>query len=258
MKLFLMVMLSFFSAASAFANNEIIENVIYGNGYLKILGFDQKFSVEFCSSGKCDYVKNDLNDSEFKSFFLLGSEDIDGDNVPEIFLSSEGMVNKCNEYHKFDATNLSLDLLKVNDVALRLCNYRRFGDFLISNFRSGPQWNEEIYRVNNGIEFLFKDICTGCDYVKRVYADGRAEMVSQSDLFRDRKKLKIRVVADKTFLYSEPNKKTKMYLIKGDVADVVDYSYGDEEWFDCVYTASNGKKINKWVVATDVEVLSTN
>lgn len=249
---FLIVFL--FSMNPVFASGERLLNVpIYG-GELRVLEKDDVISIEFCVDSGCVFVKNKLSESDYAEYMSFGAEDVDGDNNPEVFISSKGMVNSCSEFYKFDKAGLVLNPLELNGSQLRLCDFKKYENYIVSSYRSGPQWNEEIYRVDGGLKYLFKDECTGCDYVKRVYADGRAEVVSTGEEFKNRKKLNAKVVVDKAVLYSEPSSRTKMYLVKGDVAEVVDYVYSDQEWFNCVYTTNSGKKIQKWIAASDIDI----
>jgi len=94
-------------------------------------------------------------------------QDLNNDEIPEVIVRSlEHPVNDCVQVFSYRATSKSLEEIEFQ--ARNLCNVVKTDSHLVSRYRSGAKWIEDIYAIeNNGFSLLFTDSCIGCGWISR-------------------------------------------------------------------------------------------
>jgi hypothetical protein len=176
----------------------------------------------------------------------------------DVILTAHGDVNVCSTAYAYDDLSRVLIAIDVSP----LCNYRLESNYLISSYRSGAKWFEDIYKINNGKFLLYvKDGCLDCDYVYRTLYDqeqGKNLLVSNATDFQNRSPKKAKVVSKKTVLYTFPSNEsaTEGYLIKGDEVSLINYVDAESgAWFLVRYVNSGGRAVERWMREESLQVL---
>ncbi|WP_205245532.1 hypothetical protein [Erwinia amylovora] len=173
-------------------------------------------------------------------------------NSKYLFLSSENDVNRCSVIFKIKRGKIESEPFMGQNG--KLCNLSEAKDSVVSLRRDQGVWYNDIYKVESEKPWvlLFTDSCTDCQQVKRTYfingIEVRKELLSEGDDFSSRKILSGVISTKKAFLYSQPDdqKKTKAYLIEGDVFTLADMS-DDGAFYQIVYKSSTGKDMFFWI-----------
>ncbi|BCD88655.1 hypothetical protein PSm6_50620 [Pseudomonas solani] len=186
-------------------------------------------------------------------------DDIDGDGVDEVVMTipAGGGVNSCSKVFRYDLKGNALSEVVFSEGSI--CNYRKEDGYLISSYRGGSAWVEDIYKFERGVFGLaFKDACIGCGYISRraFDFDGVVSdyLVSDSEDFKGRTPIVGTVLSRRAFVYSEPfvQQLSKKYLVQDDKYLVRSFSkntYGS--WVKVRY---KGKVVTEgWLRCSDVE-----
>jgi len=95
-------------------------------------------------------------------------EDITGDGVGEVVfhLAGDG-VNSCSRVLRYESSDHSLKELVFNQGGL--CDFKLRGGYIISSYKDGGTWVEDIYITEGGqVNIKMSDRCVGCGEVSRV------------------------------------------------------------------------------------------
>jgi hypothetical protein len=187
-------------------------------------------------------------------------EDVDGNGQLEVvFNLVGGQVNQCFRILHYNNVNRSLSEWIFKDGSF--CNPVNKGKYLVSSYRDGAIWHEDIYSMANGKpELYISDSCVGCDQVRRktYRPEGTPVKVLVSDHgdFEKRIPLKAKITSARARIFSsaDPNTSTKKYLIRGDEITLLDYyrSPDDTDWaefrFEDPKTTTEG-----WLRHSDID-----
>lgn len=162
-------------------------------------------------------------------------EDLDGDGGGEIiFHMAGGGVNSCARVLRYDSNVRQLVELHFQK---GLCNFKIEDGLLISAYRQGAVWNEDIYKMEGGTARLeISDTCVGCGEVRRTTFNGDGSLtrnlVSDNENFRLRLPLVATVIALKAKIHSLPDDRnvTKKYLVTGDTVAILKFYEKDSNW----------------------------
>ncbi len=212
-------------------------------------------TIVACKDDQCAPVSlpqlliNDIKDG----YSELSIDYITSSSHPELVATNavEGSINRCSVVYQYNENSGTLSRLEIKPGPI--CNYKKYQDYLVSSYRDGAKWFEDIYRISQGgIKIELSDSCVGCEQVSRVFhKDGSKLLVSDAENFMERKLLTSEVTVERAPLYSRPEEKarTKMYLIKNDKVTLLDYSAPDsgECWYLTRYKTATEKNIEKWL-----------
>ncbi|MFG0382815.1 XAC2610-related protein [Pseudomonas sp. zbq_18] len=248
----------FFAATATYAETKADQSAnIFVNGS------GATISIKLCHESSCKTIKTpaEMLDAMDDGYSQISLEDLTLDGVNEIILthSAEGNVNICSKVFQYN--NESKKLQNLTTLKKQICNYSINENNLISTYKDGAKWHEDIYKTdNNSIHLAFSDSCIGCEYIKRiVYSDdAKTEniLVTDNPNYLLRTPISTTITTKKAVLYSEPTIKyaTKMYLISGDEVLLTDDSSDESHfWFKIRYTTKKGKHINAWLKCEDIE-----
>jgi hypothetical protein len=166
-------------------------------------------------------------------------EDLNGDGVGEVvFRMGGGDLNNCSKVLYYKAAERSLAEMDFGDGPL--CNFQIRHDYIVSSFKDGAAWKENVYRVQNGkVKYYISDSCVGCGEIKRkIYnSDGSfiRLLVSDDVDFERRVPLSTEVSSLRAEIFNLPelSKKTNKYLIQGDSITLLDFfKSDDEDWVE--------------------------
>jgi len=219
-------------------------------------------SITACHEGMCKAIAipETMLDAIDNGYSQISLEDLTLDGISEVILThtAEGSVNACSKVYRYDSENETLR--PMDKLQSQLCNYSIKNNYLISSYRIGAKWHEDIYKIkNNDLILTISDSCIGCDYINRtLYLGGRKTgklLVENSLDYRLRTPLSTTVISKKATLYSEPNinQATKMYLINGDEVALTDAT-SDENyfWYKIRYVTKKGTLIDAWLHCEDI------
>ena len=232
---------------------------------LQITGSASFPSIKNCDGSECENVELP---EDFLRFFNdgysnLSLEDMTFDGYPEVILTGpeEGVVNICSKIYLYDREKRVLQ--EVAGLKNQICNYRFKNSRLISSYRSGAKWHEDVYRVSDaGFTLELSDSCIGCDQINRtIYLpEGKTDkfMVTNDADYTLRKVILGKVASGRAALYEEPNarRKTKMYLIKDDSVALLDFIVTEDStkyWYEIKYITNKGREIRAWIKCEDLE-----
>ncbi|WP_152529060.1 SH3 domain-containing protein [Stutzerimonas azotifigens] len=221
--------------------------------------------VKACLSGECKTIapSQDMLKSIESGYSEISLEDMTLDGNPEVVLTHRAgsNVNVCSEIFRYDFHSNSFTRLKAGPK--QLCNYYEKDGQIISSYRSGAKWHEDIYSIK-GDDFVLEasDSCVGCDHIERtIYlSGGRTEhlLVTDNVDYKLRAPLSTTVTSRKAILYEEPSVKspTKMYLVKGDKVNLIEYTETENSgfWYKIKYINTKGKIIIAWLNCDDLQV----
>lgn len=221
-------------------------------------------SVMTCINDICSATipSKDMLNAINNGYSEITTKDITQDGTPEIILthSEEGNVNVCSKIYRYNRKgnyfSSSADLPK------QLCNYTVKNNHVVSSYRSGGKWYEDIYKIkNNSLTLEITDSCIGCEYVNRaIYSpNGEVEhtLVTDNTDYTSRVPLSTTVISKKAILHQAPDIKTSngMYLIKGDKVILTNFTASESGtyWYKIRYITKKGKPINAWLQCGDIK-----
>lgn len=226
-------------------------------------GSGATISIKLCHESSCEPIKtpatmlNAMDDG----YSHISLEDLTLDGVNEIILthSVEGNVNVCSTVFQYN--NESKKIQALSDLRNQICNYSINKSNLISTYKDGAKWHEDIYEIDkNSLRLTFSDSCIGCEYIKRTFYSDKAItetlLVTDNPNYLLRTPISTTVVSNKAVLYTEPNIKraSRMYLIRGDEVFLTNDSSDESNfWFKIRYITKKSKKINAWIKCEDIE-----
>lgn len=219
-------------------------------------------SITACHEGMCKAIAipETMLDAIDNGYSQISLEDLTLDGISEVILThnAEGSVNACSKAYRYNSENETLR--PMDKLQSQLCNYSIKNDYLISSYRSGAKWHEDIYKIkDNDLILTISDSCIGCEYINRaLYLGGRKTenlLVENSLDYRLRTPISSTVVSKRATLYSEPNinQATKMHLINGDEVALTDAT-SDENyfWYKIRYVTKKGTLIDAWLHCEDI------
>lgn len=187
-------------------------------------------------------------------------DDLNGDGELElVFALNESDANNCSKVLYYNESELSFSEWHFKGGVL--CNHTSRGRFLISSYRDGAIWSEDVYIMKNGKpEIYITDSCVGCSEVRRqLYLPGKKTekiLVSDDIKFEKRIPLKASVISTRARVFSSPdlNWPTQKYLIRGDEITLVDFdkSNDGQDWAEFRF---DGPKVTTrgWLKYSDLE-----
>lgn len=187
-------------------------------------------------------------------------DDLSGDGKWELVFNLTGSdVNRCSKILHYNENDRSFSewLFKGGG----LCNPTSRGRFLISSYRDGASWTEDVYTMENGKpEIHITDSCVGCYEVRRkMYSLGEKPvkvLVSNDIEFERRIPLKANVTSLRARVFSFPDSSwpTKKYLIRGDEVTLVDFdkSKDGQDWVEFNFIGTN-ITTDGWLNYSDLE-----
>lgn len=220
----------FFSSAACGRDLQVVLSVesksplmlsVYGSGVLQTLTPPFDFMREVDGVYDEVYVK-----------------DLTGDGIGEvIFRLAGGGVNSCSRVLQYSSDHSLNELIFDRG---GLCNFKVVDGYVVSSYRDGAAWVEDIYVVEGGkVNIKISDRCVGCDEVSRTdyLSDGSVikSLVSDDVNFERRKPLLAKVISKVTGIYLSPAavESIKRYLVKGQEVSLISFeSFGSEEWVE--------------------------
>ena len=218
-------------------------------------------SIIACQAERCTTLTppSDMLDAMRDGYDQVSVDDLTLDGTPEIILThrAEGSVNACTRIYRYDHALGTLHPL--GDSARQLCNYVIAHGHVISRYRSGAMWHEDIHEIkNNDLILAYSDSCVGCDTIKRTrYLDDAKTdhlLVTNNLDHRLRTPISTTVLSKKAVLYREPHigHATRMYLIRGDEVALTDATSDDDNfWYRIRYITAKGKPVEGWLRCDD-------
>ncbi|WP_146013210.1 MULTISPECIES: hypothetical protein [unclassified Pseudomonas] len=184
-------------------------------------------------------------------------EDITGDGVGEVVfhLAGDG-VNFCSRVLRYESSDHSLKELVFNQGGL--CDFKLRGGYIISSYKDGGTWVEDIYIAEGGqVNIKMSDRCVGCGEVSRVvypFAGSPIRSLVSDDMnFEKRTELVSTVESIQARIFSSPaaTKSTQKYLIRGDrITFLGFYSNDGEDWVE--FRFSGGVTTEGWLRCSDL------
>lgn len=193
----------------------------------------------------------------FEMYEDVSVEDITGDGVAEVFFRLEGRgANACYKVLTYIERNRSLDELLFSGGDL--CNYRVESGRVVSSYKNGAVWIEDVYFFRGG-RFLIElsDSCLGCGEVTRRAhrRDGSFStfLVSDDMSVEARAPFVAEVKSLRAWVFSSPEAAgpTEKYLMAGDKVTFLNVeSVGGEEWVE--FRFSKDSDPEGWLRCSDV------
>lgn len=171
-------------------------------------------------------------------------EDLDDDGVGEIVVELAGsQVNTCYRVLRYSTQNKTVS--EVDFYGKNLCGYRGKDSKVISAYRQGAMWFEDLYELKDGAaKLISSDSCIGCGAVNRKIFQSNGSItqlvVSDAASYEGRQPLAVKVLVPKAMIYKypEPLKPTKRYLVKGDEAVIVGFDEKFPKWVEIRYSGA--------------------
>ncbi|WP_166359589.1 hypothetical protein [Pseudomonas akapageensis] len=186
-------------------------------------------------------------------------EDISGSGVGEVVFRLAGSdVNSCSRILYYSKAERSLKELVFDKGGL--CNFRVQHGYVVSSYREGAAWNENVYKINDGkVSPIISDSCIGCGEVQRKEhrQDGSFVRILVSDNadFEKRTPLTADVVASRAEIFSSPEaaQPTKKYLVRGNKVVLLNFnqSRSGETWVEFRYSGIG--TVEGWLKCSDLE-----
>ncbi|MGF6098836.1 hypothetical protein [Pseudomonas sp. 18175] len=166
-------------------------------------------------------------------------KDLTGDGIAEFVfrLGGEG-VNSCSRVLRYYREGRSLSELEFGRGGL--CNFKVARNYIVSSYRDGASWNEDVYEIKDGaVRIKLSDRCIGCGEVNRLeYHPGgllKRSLVSDDGDFEKRAVLTANVISNKANIYSSPagTHSTQKYLMQGDKVTLLGFHISNNErWME--------------------------
>lgn len=203
-------------------------------------------------------ISKKINDEIEGVYTDLHLQDLNGDGVHEVVatLENHGGVNQCSKAYVVNLSDYSLDNLVFDSGPL--CNYKIYHKYLISSYREGAIWREDVYKIEGRTaQVVFADSCIGCGEVVRRKYDLRGNyfqyLARDSRDFEKRSPILAIVSSMRAEVFSSPVVLSRKYLTRGDKVIViqVDDSRSDISWVKFRY---EGEIITDgWVKCDDID-----
>lgn len=185
-------------------------------------------------------------------------KDLTGDGIGEVIfhLAVKG-VNSCSKVlHYIDSDRSLVELVFSKG---NLCNFKMQHGYVVSSYKDGAAWGEDIYVVKGGkAEIKISDRCVGCGEVRRkkYRPDGSFVrlLVSDNVDFEKRVPLVVNVVSFRAMIFSSPDAEqpTKKYLVRGDKVTLLGFENArGEDWIE--FRFSGNITTEGWLKCSDVE-----
>jgi hypothetical protein len=258
------LLLTILSANLVSADEKKTSTASYEEKTFVITATPPSVSIQSCQQGDC--ISTDLTqqilDSLNDGYTEISAEDLTLDGRPEIILThiEEGSVNTCSEVYKYDTDENTLT--SISGLQRQLCNYSIQKGHIVSSYRSGAKWHEDIYEIRNN-DFILKisDSCIGCEHINRTLYNQNKKfgklLVTDNPNYTLRTPISTKIISKKAKLYKKPttNQPANMYLIKNDSVTLTDFASteSDEYWYEIKYTSKKGKEVNAWLQCNDIE-----
>lgn len=167
----------------------------------------------------------------------------------------------CSTFFSFNQLTRAFSTLYFQGNGKDICNYKIEKNHLISSYKLDSKQYEDVYELRNGAYWLvLSDGCVGCDQVTRsIYQDGRLSselLVTNRKNYSQRRPVTSSVATDKAWLYSAPSNasKNKIYLVKGDVVQLLKFNDADGLWYFAKYLSKGNGAVLKWVKCEDLVI----
>lgn len=243
----------------------IFFNVAYGEASLPILKIESRhpLSLSWVDQGMSYDV---LLPSEFIHelegvYDTVHIEDLTGDGTGEVvFDLIEGGGNSCARVLHY--TNGKRSLSEMIFGAGGICNFKVGNGYVISSYKDGAAWVEDVYFFKKGKPYLkISDRCVGCGEISRkeYRSDGSFNrlLVSDEASFDQRSALTAKVASPKAWIFPSLGaaKPTRKYLTKGDEITLVSIDNAREiGWVE--FRFLGGAAPEGWLKCSDVEECS--
>jgi hypothetical protein len=225
------------------------------------LSINKAGEIRDCSGlSTCKSIEptGDLKKAIDDGYENLSVVDIYKDGNREIAATSGG-GDGCSKFFSYDRASNRFYVLIFS--GRDICNFRVEGDSLISSYRLDARQYEDIYKLKKGrYQIAITDACVGCDEVSRsVYVDGKISekiIVTNQRDYAKRMPVTTMVVADKARLYDDhsDSSSVKMYLLKGDKVQLVDFNSENGLWYLVKYFTKRHGAILKWIKCEDLAI----
>jgi hypothetical protein len=222
--------------------------------------------LKICKSSVCNNIPLPLLENSENPTYSL--RDFDNDGIPEVIVTEDPQlsqgINVTSFIYRIEKNNLIL--IKTNtgdDAAMGNISFHK--DKIISSYRSGPIWYQDIYHYSHGV--FVREMQDRSGELRTIFNE-KGEIINEYMIVNfempwwERKKLSATISSSKAKLFDAPNpqKHTNMYLVAGDrvVLKNVEYSDeggGNEILFYKIECLREGKPpIHKWVEADSLKL----
>ncbi|HIF9389333.1 TPA: hypothetical protein ACX6R5_001198 [Photobacterium damselae] len=203
---------------------------IYAFGYtINLNVIDYNLKGNYCNDSNCVSipVEDDVN-IEVNNVIELSSP---YENI--FFAGNLVSANNCGDLYYFDFKNKEFKIIKdSNDEIPSFCIFNQNGKELLSRERiSASEYIESIWEIiDNKLILKTLDRLKGSHAIERKEKD-EVFLVNKDEDIHKRKKLKAKVLVNKSFFYDKSFNKRKAYVIKGDVLEPMKYSSNSDYIF---------------------------
>ncbi|WP_413704912.1 hypothetical protein [Pseudomonas sp. Pseusp16] len=203
-------------------------------------------------------ISKKINDEVEGIYTDLHLQDLNGDGMHEVVatLDDHGGVNQCSKAYVVNLTDYSLDNLVFDSGPL--CNHKVDHEYLISSYRDGAIWREDIYKVEGrATQIIFADSCIGCGEVLRKKFDLGGNyfqyLARDNGDFKERHPIFAVVSSMRAEVFSSPGVLSRKYLTRGDKVIVVqvDDSNSGIPWIQVRFEGEI--TTDGWIKCSDIE-----
>lgn len=142
-----------------------------------------------------------------------------------------------------------------------LCNFKFRQSYIISTYKEGAIWKEDVYFVKNGMtQAVLSDSCVGRNKVARKKYDSDGPfvrtLVSDSVDFENRTPMiaEVASVTAEIFFSPDETRSTAKYLVEGDEIIFIGFEQSEdgEEWIE-FRSSESSSSIEGWLRCRDLE-----
>lgn len=190
---------------------------------------------------------------------------LDEDGTGEVVFHLAGSdVNSCSRVLHYSKDKRAL--VELDFGGQGLCNFKIRQGYIVSSYREGAVWNEDVFRIEEGqVVLVLSDNCVGCGEIKRKKygLDGSFVrfLVSDNTDFEKRTPMIAKVASITVEIFFSPDKtrSTAKYLVQGDEIIFIgfDQSEDGEEWIEFRFSESSSS-IEGWLRCRDLEGCMSN
>ncbi|NMY01790.1 hypothetical protein HBO12_02415 [Pseudomonas sp. WS 5059] len=239
----------------------IFSGVIYGEGASPVLSVESRnpLKLSVFDGGKMYSlpVPTDFMGEVEGVYDEVRIQDLTGDGVGEVLfdLAGDG-VNSCSRVLHYERDDRLLKELLFDGGGL--CNFAVRDGYIISSYKDGAAWAEDIYVAAGGkVDIKISDRCIGCGEVVRIVygSDGSPvkSLVSDDMKFETRTELVSTVVSLQAKVFSSPvtAQSTQKYLMRGDIITLLGFdSSSGEDWVE--FRFSGKTTIEGWLKCSEL------